>query len=241
MKKGHYFAKFAKSFKKGYKSSEKRTEKLFANDLFAKNLTVFVFAFLAGIAAGKSFNIVNHSFAEGISEATPKIEQSVFTEKPSIEKASTKTITTDNKSIVSTATSSHKATNTTPATKNDLYISKIGLNEPVISAPNAVTPDHNVGQYGNLLFGHSTGVFRNLGLLTTGDKISLYGKNYTVYASSVYAVSDDMKKVGDYTTTKLGYGMGESIVLMTCTGHYKTFKNGQYSMSHRILVFANPD
>lgn len=242
MKTGHKFAIFAKTFKKGFNSAEKRTQKLVSNDLFFKNFAVFCFAFIIGILAGKTINTINSSSATSIPEAAPSIEKTTISKKSSPEKASIKTISSNNASAkkytaYATTSTTSAITGNASATQKDLYIPKIGLNESVISTPNAETPAYNVGQYGNLFIGHNTGVFRNLSLLSPGDKITAHGKTYTVYASGVYAVSDDMKRVGDYSTVKLGYGMGSDLVLMTCTGQY----NDKTSMSHRILIFAHLD
>lgn len=121
-----------------------------------------------------------------------------------------------------------------------LRIAEIGLNVPVtpveIMDGQLETPEKLVGSYTNggkvFLYGHNTGVFRQLDRLAQGDWI-WYGEGgarqqYIVERVEVLPVEEvKMSRL-------LADDGGSQLVLMTCAG--KSLGDGD--ATHRLVVFA---
>ncbi len=199
------------------------------NEIF-NYLKIFVISFIVGILAGKFAIPFNYTYA------TNDIVVNETSETASVAEA---------KEAISEAAISDIAaysTETASYANNGLYMPSIGFYSGVstaaISGNTVQVPASGVAKTGSLLVGHNPGTFSAILNIHEGDVFYLYGQAYQVYATGVYNVSNNMKFVGQETTTSLSNG-SKGLVLMTCYGSMKTFSNGVTSASQRFLVYAH--
>ena len=122
-----------------------------------------------------------------------------------------------------------------------LYMPSIGFYSSVstaaISGNTVQVPAYGVARTGNLLVGHNPGTFSAILNIHNGDVFYLDGQAYQVYNVQILNVSNNMRFVGQETTSSLSNG-SKGLVLMTCYGEMKTFSNGITSASQRFIVYA---
>ena len=200
-------------------------------------ISVFVISFAVGLFAGKlAVPVTSTQALSDLNVNATESNTSVIEKKEGIAE-----VALDN--IVNIETSTASASNTSN-TDNGLYMPSIGFYSGVSSASvsgGAIqVPASGVAKYGNLLVGHNPGTFSAILNTSIGDVFYLYGQKYQITSTSVLTVSDNMKFVGQETTSSLANKSG--LVLMTCYGEMRDFtlSNGSTyrSASQRYLVFA---
>lgn len=196
---------------------------IFAKNKFFEYLVIFVASFLIGLLAGKLAVPVSPTYA-----ATDIIVNSATTSSTLKETATIEEYAFEDIAY--------------PASyRSGLYMPTIGFSSSVstasISGNTVAVPAYGVARIGNLLIGHNPGTFSAILGLNIGDIFYLDGQKYQIYDREILDVSDNMRFVGQETTSSLSNG-SKGLVLMTCYGNMKTFKNGTTSAAQRFLVYA---
>ncbi len=212
------------------------------NNKIIDYLKIFVISFLVGIFAGKLAIPVNPSYAINDLSVNENSETaSALEEKSAVEKSEVKEIASANTYAASGYSYTASANNNSSNAFNGLYVPSLGFYSYVsgasVSGNTVAVPASGVAKYGSLLVGHNPGTFSAILGINNGDIIYLYGQAYEVYYTGIQNVSNNMKFVGQETTTSLSNG-SKGLVLMTCYGEMKTFTNGVTSASQRFLVYA---
>ncbi|MBR3264054.1 sortase [Candidatus Saccharibacteria bacterium] len=211
-------------------------------------IKVFVMSFIFGLLAGKLAVPVSPVSAANELKVEETTEVSTISEIEDVKKAELADFASANSGSASAYSYSSYASNNTASANSvnayansGLYIPSLnfysGVSSASVSGNTVAVPASGVAQMGSLLVGHNPGTFSAILGIKNGDIFYLYGQAYQVYSVGVYNVSDNMKFVGQETTSSLSNG-SKGLVLMTCYGSMRTFTNGTTSASQRFLVYA---
>ena len=120
----------------------------------------------------------------------------------------------------------------------EFFVPKIGLKSDVTTLDmhdrKLDTPDDIVGSFSQhpnktLLIGHSTTVFRDLGMIRLGDSLVYNGESYSV--EKIEVATKDRIKMGEL----LKDTDDKTIVVMTCAGRLL----GDGEATHRLIITAS--
>ncbi len=206
-------------------------------------ILVFGIALFAGIILGSTVDLVKNVSAEAnISilfetelTSNPEFTTLATPEKVEINPIQQKNEYTEPKSLTGAGI---------------LYVPNINLYQSVSSATissdgTLITPTSGTAVYnGNILYGHSSGVFSGLFALKIGDTFNYNGRDYTISGIDtgdyIEKVINNKKtseiRLSDGTYTNMSkLSNSNALVLMTCAGNYNTTIR---TAEKRLLIFA---
>ena len=226
--------------------------KLFKDIPILKPALIASFSFVFGFVLSKHLLPINlSSAASNIDvQATTSSTLIAQTEKSIPEKTATVLTaeTEPSASYVGAYYNSRATTLTNTAGANaaganassSLFIPSLGINSAItpssLSGKELSVPSSNVGVYGTLYMGHSSGIFARLNQARVGQQLYLNGNAYTISSVEInQPVWSNRKGVGAHGMNQLIALGASQIVLMTCSGSYVE----GFGWSGRTLVFAS--
>lgn len=252
-KKRRFFAAktHKSSFYKGYCQSFKSIKQASSKNRALTPSIIAALTFVIGIMLGTHIVPVAISSASGNTKIETLSPAPKPAEKPLKDAAVQSEVQDKPISMPSNSSTNYynytNRTNANPSNASSssaytLNISTLGINAPIIKSnltnKELSVPAYGVSYYQTLYMGHSSGVFANLQNAKIGSKVTLGNKSYTISDVRInLPVSENRQAVGNFSMGTLTNLPNGKIVLMTCSGSYRS----GFGWTGRTLVFANLD